>query len=169
MNILQPAAQSARTKDADGTGHTLRILKCAPCSCGCGLWAWGRVYNIQMIFRVRCRTSQEAEVAGSREIWHVGRGVTRVMLSYTTPMQCSAVACLSIGNLNLPVLPSCLRRIWRVLRSHETRVNVTIPVTHVMTSVTRVTRDVSWRVSPEQTWADQHQAPRYQGHQISFH
>ena len=44
-----------------------------------------------MIFRVRCRTSQEAEVAGSREIWHVGRGVTRVMLSYTTPMQCSAM------------------------------------------------------------------------------
>ena len=91
MNIVQPAAQSARTKDADGTGHTLRILKCAPCSCGCGLWAWGRVYNIQMIFRVRWRTSQEAEVAGSREIWHVGRGVTRVMLSYTTPMQCSAM------------------------------------------------------------------------------
>ena len=94
MNIVQPAAQSARTKDADGTGHTLRILKCAPCSWGCGccgLWAWGRGYNIQMIFRVRCRTSQEAEVAGSREIWHVGRGVTRVMLSYTTPMQCSAM------------------------------------------------------------------------------
>ena len=91
MNIVQPATQSARTKDANGTGHTLRILKCAPCSCGCGLWAWGRVYNIQMIFRVRWGTSQEAEVAGSREIWHVGRGVTRVMLSYTTPMQCSAM------------------------------------------------------------------------------
>ena len=57
---------------------------------------------------------------------------------------CSAVAWIFIGNLTLPVLPSCLRRIWRVLRSHETRVNVTIPVTHVMTSVTRVTRDVSW-------------------------
>ena len=82
---------------------------------------------------------------------------------------CSAVACLSIRNLNLPVLPSCLRRIWRVLRSHETRVNVTIPVTHVMTSVTcRDTASIQSRVSPEQTWADQHQ-PRYQGHQISFH
>ena len=76
MKIVQPAAQSARTKDADGPGHTLGILKCAPCPCGCGccgLWAWGRGYGIQMIFRVPAlvvwwRTSQEAEVAGSREI-----------------------------------------------------------------------------------------------------
>ena len=79
MKIVQPAVQSARTKDADGTGH--HTIKMCPLSMWMWLlWSLGVGTSVQYsndipsagpgvssVVEVE-RTSQEAEVAGSREI-----------------------------------------------------------------------------------------------------